>query len=156
MLPTDPECCEYLEEISGFCWYLSSDSAIVFEGGRYSGDFTYADKDTLLSMTRITNDSEANALAEEMFKGFRRVGGPTGQLIHEIFEGLQEPANNAVEHAWSEIGAVCFAHTRRTRSGRYAEVAVADAGIGIWELLRSRYPELTSHAQAIKNALRKL
>ena len=47
VLPADPACCEYLEEVSGFCWYLSSDSAIVFEGRRYSGDFTYAVDDTL-------------------------------------------------------------------------------------------------------------
>ena len=153
VLPTDPECCEYLEEISGLCWYLLSDSAIVFEGKQCPGEFAYAVKDTMLSMTRITNHSEADAIAEEMFEGFRRVGGPTGWIMHEISDGLQEPANNAVEHARSNIGAVCFAQTRHTRSGRFAEVAVADTGIGIWRSLRSRYPSLSSHAAAIERAL---
>ena len=120
VLPTDPECCEYLEEISGLCWYLLSDSAIVFDGKQCPGDFTYAVKDTMLSLTRITNHSEADAIAEEMFEGFHRVGGPTGLIMHEISDGLQEPANNAVEHARSETGAVCFAQTRQTSGGRFA------------------------------------
>ena len=107
----------------------------------------------MLSMTRITSDAEAPAIAEEMFEGFQRVGGPTGLIMHEISDGLQEPANNAVEHAESEIGAVCFAQTRHPGSGRFAEVAVADAGMGIWRSLRSRYPALASHAEAIEKAL---
>ena len=152
-LPTDSECCQYLEEISGLCWYLSSDSAIQFEGKQCPGAFTYAVKDTMLSMTRITNHSEADSIAEEMFEGFRRVGGPAGWIMHEISDGLQEPANNAVEHARSDIGAVCIAKTRQTRNGRFAEVAVADTGIGIWRSLRSRYPTLSSHAAAIEKAL---
>ncbi len=153
VLPADPACCEYLEAVSGFCWFLADDPNIVFEGRKSSGVLDYKVRNSLLSMTRITTETEAEKLSNEILDGFQRIGGPTGELVHQISDGLQEPANNAVEHAESAIGAVCFAQARRTRRGRFAEIAVADAGIGIWASLRGRYPELTSHAKAIEKAL---
>ena len=151
-LPTDPECCDYLETISGFCWYLSG-LDVRFEGRRYSGNFTYAVHDTILSMTTVETPIEAEKIVEEAFDSFQRAGAPSSDLMHEICDGLWEPANNAVEHSQSEIGAVCFAQIWRGRGRRLAEVAVADAGVGILETLRERFPHLSSHAEAIEMAL---
>ncbi len=151
-LPTDPECCEYLETISGFCWFLVNLN-VRFEGKRCSGDFMFEMNDTILSMTTV---SGANVLTvtEEVYEGFGRTGTvQSNVLLDEIFEGLWEPADNAIEHAQSDIGVVCLAQTWRTRYARFAEIAVADAGVGIWATLRRRYPELSSHEEAIKIAL---
>ena len=67
-LPTDSVCCEHLETVSGFCWYLS-DLDVKIEGRRHSGDFTYEVNDAILSMTTVTNPGEVEALAEEVYEG---------------------------------------------------------------------------------------
>ena len=93
-------------------------------------------------------------VTEQVFEGFERTGSVRSSvLLDEIFEGLWEPADNAIEHGQSEVGVVCLAQTWRINGGRFAEVAVVDAGVGILETLRRRYPGLSSHQEAIKKAL---
>lgn len=152
-LPTDSTCCEHLETVSGFCWYLS-DLDVRFEGRRHSGNFTYEVNDAILSMTTVTNSAEVDALADEVYEGFRRTGSVRSSvLLDEVVEGLWEPAINSIEHSQSDFGAVCLAQIWKARGRRLAEFAVADAGVGIRETLGRRYPYLSSHEEAIEKAL---
>ena len=152
-LPTDSACCEHLEAVSGFCWYLS-DFDVRFEGRRHSGDFTHEDNGAILSMTTVKDSGEVEALAEKVYEGFRRTGGVRSSvLLDEVVEGLWEPAINSIEHSQSEFGAVCLAQIWTARRKRLAEFAVADAGVGIRETLSRRYPNLSSHKEAIEKAL---
>lgn len=152
-LPMDSVCCEHLETVSGFCWYLS-DLNVRFEGRRHSGDFTYEVNDAILSMTTVTNPGEVEALAEEVYEGFRRTGGVRSSvLLDEVVEGLWEPAINSIEHSQSPFGAVCLAQIWTASGRRLAEFAVADAGIGIRATLGRRYPYLATDEEAIEKAL---
>ncbi len=151
-MPDNADCCEYLETVSGFCWYLEN-LDVRFEGKRCSGDFTYEMNDTILSMTTVSIADVAR-VTEELYQGFDRTGTmQSNVLLDEIFEGFWEPADNAIEHSKSEVGVVCLAQTWRTRNGRFAEVAVADTGVGILATLKRRYPDLGSHEEAIRKAL---
>ena len=151
-MPSNSDCCDYLETVSGFCWFLENLN-VRFEGKRCSGDYMYEMNDTILSMTIVT-EADVLRVTEEVYEGFGRTGTvQSNVLLDEIFEGLWEPADNAIEHAQSDIGVVCLAQTWRSRNGRFAEVAVADAGVGIWATLRRRYPELSSHQEAIEKAM---
>ena len=142
----------FLEKISGFCWYLS-DFDVHFDGRQHAGDFAYEIADTILSLTTV-GSSDVVRVTEQVFEGFERTGSVRSSvLLDEIFEGLWEPADNAIEHGQSEVGVVCLAQTWRINGGRFAEVAVVDAGVGILETLRRRYPGLSSHQEAIKKAL---
>ena len=153
-LPTNPASCEHLEMVSGFCWNLMSLRGIRFEGKQCSGDFNYVIDDAILSMTTIRSPAEVEDLAEEVYEGFQRTGGvQSNVLLDEVVEGLWEPAINSVEHARSDIGAICLAQIWSARDRRLAEFAVADAGVGILETLRRRYPNLSSHKEAIEKAL---
>lgn len=151
-LPTDSTCCEYLEKVSGLCWFLSNFD-VCFAGRQRSGPFSFEIKDTILRLTTV-GIADVVKVTEQVYEGFERTGTiRSSVLLDEIFEGLWEPADNALEHARSDVGVVCLAQTWRTDSGRFAEIAVADAGIGILRTLQRRYPGLSSHQDAVERAL---
>jgi len=106
-------------------------------------------------MTTVTNSAEVEQLADEVYEGFRRTGGVRSSvLLDEVVEGLWEPAINSIEHSGSGFGAVCLAHIWTSGGIRRAEFAVADAGVGILATLRRRYSDLSSHKEAILEALK--
>ena len=108
-------------------------------------------RDTLIELQRFDDSHGSHRLATFIWE--RLEGGADGEVVNELFEAAGELGQNVVEHAGSPAGG--FVAAQRYKAGAPEEriiVAVGDVGVGIRELLRPRYGEIT-HGEAITSAI---
>lgn len=78
-----------------------------------------------------------------------RLGGtPNRDTMDALKYGMAELGRNVIQHAASPIGGVAMAQFFPDR--RAVQVSICDRGRGLWESLKSNYPELRSDLEAAK------
>lgn len=74
-----------------------------------------------------------------------------GDVRNALEYGMAELGRNVVQHAASVVGGVAIA--QHFPESRALQVAICDAGQGVFEALRGNYPEVRSDLEALKLAV---
>lgn len=76
---------------------------------------------------------------------------PSDETIDALKYGMAELARNVVQHSLSPIGGVAIAQYFPDR--RAIQISISDCGRGIYQSLRTTYPELQNHLESLKLAV---
>lgn len=114
-----------------------------------------AEVDRTVKLTRVHRDAPTEPVARQISSLI--VTGPNRtDTERTLYYVLNELLRNVVQHSQDPLGGIVGAQINR--GGRNAarpfiQVAVADAGIGIFESLRSRHAKLTDPRESLDKAL---
>ena len=66
---------------------------------------------------------------------------------------IVELLRNVIQHSMDRLGGVVAAQRMDDQDPRALQVAVADAGVGIFEAMHEKHPSLRDHREALEKAL---
>lgn len=110
-------------------------------------DYQRENEERTVRLRAIARSADIHPFAEEVMNV---LGIDDEEVASAIKYSLVELLRNVVQHSQSPIGGVCMAQYFPSKG--LAEIAVADAGIGVLATLRERYPEIRGSSSALRFA----
>ena len=113
------------------------------------------EEERTVKLTRVHQHARTEPTARQISSLLLGRGGDD-DTERTLYYVLNELLRNVVQHSQDPLGGVVGAQVNRggrNKNRPFVQVAVADAGIGIFESLRPRHPKLSDPADAVNRAL---
>lgn len=118
----------------------------VLETGESTTAWDHSNQNTGLHVLRTHSD------VQRFVQSAARLGsGPSSETVDALKYGMAELGRNVIQHAASPIGGVAMAQL--FPDALAVQISISDRGQGLWESLRTNYPELRSDLEAAKLAV---